>query len=77
MMFSYFLLDTVDRQALISANNTLIRKSDELWVFGSISDGVVEEIKLARKLKLPIKYFKVEPVSCRFIEIEDGKAERE
>ena len=58
MMFSYFLLDTVDRNLLISANNDLIRRSDELWVFGSISNGVVEEIKLAQSLGIPVRYFK-------------------
>ena len=57
MMFSYFLLDTVDRKELISANNDLIRRSDELWVFGEMSDGVREEIKLAKKLSLPVRYF--------------------
>ena len=57
MMFSYFLLDTVDRNKLIDANNDLIRKSDELWVFGDISNGVVEEIRLAKSLDKPIKYY--------------------
>jgi hypothetical protein len=57
MMFSYFLLDTVDRLALINANNELIRRSDELWVFGEVSDGVAEEIKLARSVQLPVRFF--------------------
>lgn len=61
MMFSYFLLDTVDRKALISANNDLIRRSDELWVFGPISNGVAEEIKLAKSLEMSIKYFQHDP----------------
>ena len=34
MMYSYFLLDTVERDFLLSANNELIRRSDELWVLG-------------------------------------------
>jgi len=57
MMFSYFLLDTVDRKKLIRANNDLIKRSDELWVFGEISDGVSKEIKLAKKRSMPIKFF--------------------
>jgi len=57
MMYSYFLLDTVERRRLIEANNDLIRRSDELWVFGNISDGVAEEIKLAKRLKQTVKYF--------------------
>ncbi len=56
-MYSYFLLDTIDRKALIRANNDLIRHSDELWVFGPISDGVKAEIELASELKLPICSF--------------------
>jgi len=59
MMYSYFLLDTVDRKKLISANNDLIRRSDELWVFGETSDGVSEEIKLAQRLGMPVKYFDI------------------
>ena len=57
MMYSYFLLDSVHREALIAANNELIRRSDELWVFGPLSDGVKAEIDLANKLNIPIKYF--------------------
>ncbi len=57
MMYSYFLLDTIDRKALIRANNELIRHSDELWVFGHISEGVQAEIDLANELQLPIRYF--------------------
>lgn len=51
MIFDYFMLDTVNRDTIRNANNNLIKKADELWVFGPISDGVVGEIKLAQKLK--------------------------
>lgn len=75
MMYSYFLLDTVDRESLIKANNTLIKKSDELWVFGKKSDGVRAEIELAQKLKLPIKYYKVcEAPKCTFVEVPDDES---
>jgi hypothetical protein len=59
MMFSYFLLDTVERGKLIRANNDLIRRSDELWVFGEISDGVDKEIRLAKKRKMPVVYYDI------------------
>lgn len=59
MMFSYFLLDTVERKKLIRANNDLIRRSDELWVFGEISDGVDKEIKLAKRRNMPIRYYDI------------------
>jgi len=72
MMFSYFLLDTVDRRALIDANNDLIRRSDELWVFGDISDGVKEELKLAEELVLPIRYFKLREGKKMFVRTKKG-----
>lgn len=59
MMYSYFLLDTVDRKRLIEATNDLLSISDELWVFGEISNGVAEEIKLANVLKHKISYFDI------------------
>ncbi len=59
MMFSYFLMDSIERQRLIEANNNLIKISNELWVFGKISPGVTEEIRLAESLKMPIKYFSI------------------
>ena len=59
MMFSYFLMDSIERQRLIDANNNLIKISNELWVFGKISPGVTEEIKLAQSLNMPVKYFSI------------------
>lgn len=75
MMYSYFLLGTVDRQKLIDANNQLIEKSDELWVFGEITDGVEKEINLAKKLKLAVKYFEIEPVTLKFSEVKRSRNE--
>jgi hypothetical protein len=75
-MFSYFLLDTVERKSLIAANNELIKRSDEIWVFGIISDGVLQEIKLAESLNMPIKYFKVDLDNkcCTFKKISGSRA---
>jgi len=58
-VFGYFLLDTVPRDLIREANNNLIKRADEVWVFGKISDGVLAEIKLARQMKKPIRFFKV------------------
>lgn len=77
MMFSYFLLDTVDRKALISANNDLIKRSDELWVFGEISHGVVAEIDLAKSLNRPIRYFKDGLEGGNFSEIKGSEVKYE
>lgn len=70
MMFSYFLLDTVDRQALIRANNDLIKRSDELWIFGEISNGVKAEMELAQKLGRQVRYFEAGTNTDKFREIE-------
>ncbi|KKR30113.1 hypothetical protein A2715_04100 [Candidatus Woesebacteria bacterium RIFCSPHIGHO2_01_FULL_39_32] len=75
MMFSYFLLDTVDRKALIDANNDLIRRSDELWVFGEMSDGVKEEVNLAKRIGIPIHYFRLSNSKKMFTPTKSGKNE--
>jgi hypothetical protein len=68
MMYSYFLLDTVDRDQLIKATNDILEKSDELWVFGEVTEGVQEEINRAQKINLPIKYFEIESGTLKFEE---------
>lgn len=57
MSFDYFLLDAVPRDSIRQANNTLLQKADELWTFGAIADGVLEEIRLARKIGMPVKHY--------------------
>jgi hypothetical protein len=75
MMYSYYLLDTAERCNLIKANNDLIRRSDELWVFENISDGVQKEIDLALELEMPIKYFKLENTGVKLVFHEIQKIE--
>ncbi|MBW3014951.1 hypothetical protein KY330_00855 [Candidatus Woesearchaeota archaeon] len=60
MIFDYFMLDSVNRDLIREGNNNLVIKSDELWVFGPISNGVLAEIKIAKEMNKPIKYFKIE-----------------
>jgi len=79
-IFDYFLNDTVNRNLIRQANNNLIRISDELWVFGPVSDGVIAEIKIFKKLERPIKYFKIingkriKEIKKKEIEFEKGLA---
>lgn len=54
------------------ANKDLIRRSDELWVFGEISDGVQKEIDLAKALSMPVLYFAVECPSCEFRQVSES-----
>jgi len=59
MIHEYFMLDTIDRDKIRKSNNALVERTDELWVFGQVSDGVLAEIKLAKQKNKPIKYFTV------------------
>jgi hypothetical protein len=59
MIFEYFLMDTVNRDLVRNGNNNLVRRADRLWVFGAISDGVFNEIRLAKSLGKPLRYFEV------------------
>ncbi len=61
MMGGYFLYGLVDKDAVRAANNNLLMRSDELWVFTKkdeeISDGVQVEINWALEHRLPTRYF--------------------
>lgn len=78
MIFEYFMLDTVERDKIREANNTLVKKADELWVFGPVSDGVLTEIKLAKSMQKPIRYFtvieskEIREISKNEVEFEQG-----
>ncbi len=76
MLWEYFMLDTVDRDRIREANNYLVKKADELWVFGPISDGVLAEIKLAKGEGKPVKYYRIID-SKEIKEIPENEAEFE
>ncbi len=77
MIFEYFMLDTVERSTIRTANNNLVKRADELWVFGPVSDGVLAEIQLAKKEGKPIKYYdvleskKIKEISKDEVEFEE------
>lgn len=58
-LYGYFMFDLVDKEKVFAANNELIKRSDELWVFGEITEGVFIEMELAKHLGKPIKYFEI------------------
>jgi len=76
MIFEYFMLDSVDRDLVREGNNNLVMRCDELWVFGPISNGVLAEIKIAKEMNKPIKYFKIEKPH-KIISITKEEAEME
>ncbi|MBV9159498.1 MAG: hypothetical protein JO019_02790 [Candidatus Kaiserbacteria bacterium] len=72
----YFLLDSVDRNVVREGNNNLVKRADELWVFGPVSNGVLAEIHIAKEMGKPVRYFKVEK-SSSIVEISKANAELE
>lgn len=76
MLFEYFLLDSVERDVIRDANNSVVLRSDQLWVFGPVSNGVLSEVLIARKNNKPILFFKIDkqsiyPISQNEVEIEE------
>lgn len=46
------------RRKLLAVSKSMLKGCDEIWVYGPrISRGMQEEINLAKKLKIKIKYF--------------------
>ncbi len=76
MLFDYFLLDSVDRDLVRDANNSIVLRADEIWVFGPISNGVLAEILLAKKAGKSISYFKIEKPH-NFVLIAEDEVEME
>ena len=76
MIFDYFLLDTVDRDLVREGNNNVVMRSDEIWVFGPVSNGVLAEVEIAKLMDKPVKYFKIEKPHT-ITEIQPGDVEME
>lgn len=76
--FDYFLLDVVERDVVRRANNTLVARADELWVFGDIADGVRAEVVQAKAQNKPARFFAftkdkdIHAVSISDLVYEDG-----
>lgn len=56
-IWSYFLNDLVERDVVRRGNNNVIRISDEVWIFGPISNGVYSEILYGISLNKPLRLF--------------------
>jgi len=60
MIFDYFLHDRVERDAIRAANASILRRCDEVWVFGiGIPDGVLAEIQFANELGKAVRLFSI------------------
>jgi hypothetical protein len=76
MNFDYNLAGLVPKDEIRVANNTLITRCDELWVFGEVSDGVLVEIYLARKHHKTVRYF-MHQDGDHFVEISEKQVRLE
>lgn len=78
MIFDYFLADSVDRDLVREGNNNIVKRSDEIWVFGAVSNGVLAEIKIAKETGKALRYFKIEkPHKIVEIQVDDVEMEEE
>lgn len=82
MNYGYFLYDMVSRDCVREADKELMKRCDELWVYGEISDGVISEIKAFKELNKPIKFFnasknydKIMEIGIEELEFEDNLRE--
>lgn len=58
-VFGYYLYELVDRNLVRNGNNNLLKRCDELWVFGEVSDGVLAEIQMFKELNRPMRFFDI------------------
>lgn len=76
MIFDYFLLDAVDRKLVYEGNSNLVKRCDEIWVFGAVSNGVLAEVQIARGQAKPVRYFAIEKPH-KIVETTKDKIEME
>ncbi|MEF2175148.1 MAG: hypothetical protein V3575_01645 [Candidatus Absconditabacteria bacterium] len=69
MVFGYYLYELVDRNHVRNGNNNLIKRCDELRVYGEISDGVLAEILMCKEIGMPIRYFDISGLPSKVLEI--------
>ena len=68
-LFGYYLYELVDRDMVRNGNNNLLKRCDEIWVFGEVSDGVLAEIEIFKGLGRPIRYFDISSLPDSIVEI--------
>jgi hypothetical protein len=70
-LFGYFLYELVDRDLVRNANNVILSRCDELWVFGEVSDGVLVEVQAFKNAGKPVKYFDISKLPKKIVEIKE------
>ena len=79
MNFEYFLLDVVPRDVVRRGNNSYVQIADQVWTFGVIADGVLEEVRLAKKMGKSVRHFSlgkrldtIKELTVEKLEYEEG-----
>lgn len=73
-VFDYFLSDRVERDAIRAANQEVLSRCDEVWVFGErLADGVLMEIAQAKTERKKLRYF---TISNKAMDIEEVNTDR-
>ena len=72
-VFGYYLYELVERDLVRNGNNNLMKRCDELWVYGEISDGVLAEIQMFKLLGKPIRFFDISKLPNEVKEISKDK----
>ena len=72
-VFGYYLYELVDRNLVRNGNNNLMKRCDELWAYGEISNGVLAEIQIFKKLNKPIKFFDISNLPKEIKEISEDE----
>ena len=76
MVFDYFLLDAIDRDLVREGNNNLVKRCDEIWIFGAVSNGVLAEVQIANEQNKPVGDFAIEKPH-KIVETTKHKVEME
>ncbi len=69
-----FMTNIVEPHIARNANYNLIRRSDEIWVFGPVSGEVLAQIKLAQRQGKPLRYYAIVE-SREILHISEDEAE--
>ena len=77
MLFDYYLLHTVPKETVREAFNNLIVKSDEMWVFGTISLGVKVQIGIAKRFHKPVRYYDITDLPYRVVSVPEAMVREE
>ncbi len=69
-LFEYFLGDRIRRDIIRRAGANLLRRCDQLWVFGrTVAENMLADILLARRLRKPMRLFSIDSHAAAIEEI--------